>query len=194
MKLLRDIPAHASYIYALALDSQGKLYSSCCDGTINLFEKPLESDDSKKLLECGDDLLSLVVDNDILYCGDDKGVVTTFENGKIKLRFNLVEEVKSLAVMNKYIYSIRDNDLTITECLEGKSKKPAFNRAITDLLSVVGVLEKYVTKATIPGKSPVILFDNKSLICILTREGTGFKILRNDPKALYKVLATTEVK
>lgn len=180
MKLLRDIPAHASYIYALALDSQGKLYSSCCDGTINLFEKPLESDDSKKLLECGDDLLSLVVDNDILYCGDDKGVVTTFENGKIKLRFNLVEEVKSLAVMNK--------------CLEGKSKKPAFNRAITDLLSVVGVLEKYVTKATIPGKSPVILFDNKSLICILTREGTGFKILRNDPKALYKVLATTEVK
>jgi hypothetical protein len=86
-------------------------------------EKPLESDVSKLLLQCTDELETLFVASlegeadDVLFSGDDKGIITKWIEGKLICKYNMVEEVRGLAIENKNMYSIRDRDLTITEVI-----------------------------------------------------------------------------
>lgn len=98
----------------MAIDSKGRLYSSGCEGTIKYFENPTESSEGKELLRCEDEIESLCCDEEILYSGDNTGLVTMWVDKKIKFKFNLVEEVKSLAVEKDAIYSIRFMDLVVT--------------------------------------------------------------------------------
>lgn len=178
--LKREIAVHESWIYAMAADSHGRIYTSSSDGTIRCLLNPLETDEVKELLKCGDDIESLVVDGkDNLYSGDDKGIVTMWVDHKIKFKFNLVEEVRSLAIQNNYIYSIRENDLTITEVMEG---------------SATG---RYMTKASIPGRSPVALCGSctngvYSNVAIATRDGLGLVFIKNSSKEHFAVQWTKE--
>lgn len=180
LTLKREIAVHDSWIYAMAADSQGRIYTSSSDGTIRCLLNPLQTDEVKELLKCGDDIESLVVDSkDNLYSGDDKGIVTMWVDHKIKFKFNLVEEVRSLAIQNNYIYSIRENDLTITEVMEG---------------SATG---RYMTKASIPGRSPVALCGScsnsvYSNVAIATRDGLGLVLIRNSSKEHFAVQWTKE--
>ncbi|XP_055523637.1 uncharacterized protein LOC129717628 [Wyeomyia smithii] len=180
LSLKKEVAVHEAWIYAMVVDSLGRIYTSSCDGTICCLPDPLQSDDIKELLKCSDEIESLFVDSkDNLWSGDDKGIVTMWVDHKIKFKFNLVEQVRSLAIQNNWIYSIRDNDLTITEVLEG---------------STTG---RYITKASIPGKSPVALcgsscngvFNNVSII---TRDGLGITFIKNNSKENFSVLWTKE--
>lgn len=180
LTLKKEIAVHESWIYAMAADSQGRIYTSSSDGTIRCLPNPLQSDEVKELLKCGDEIESLFVDSkDNLYSGDDKGIVTMWVDRKIKFKFNLVEEVRSLAIQNNIIYSIRENDLTITEVLEG---------------SATG---RYMTKASIPGRSPVALCGSctnavYSNVAIVTRDGHGIIFIKNSTKEHFPVLWTKE--
>lgn len=180
LTLKKEIAVHDAWIYTMAVDSQGRIYTSSSDGTIRCLPNPLQSDEVKELLKCGFEIESLFVDSkDNLYSGDDKGIVTMWVDQKIKFKFNLVEEVRSLAIQNNFIYSIRENDLTITEVLEG---------------SATG---RYMTKASIPGRCPVALcgsctnavYDN---VAIATRDGLGIVFIRNSTKEHFQVLWTKE--
>lgn len=165
----------------MAVDSQGRIYSSSADGTIRSLANPLQSDKVEELLKCSDDIESLFVDSkDNLYSGDDKGIITMWVDRKIKFKFNLVEQMRSIAVQNNFIYSIRDNDLTITEVLEGSSTG------------------RYITKASIPGKCPVTLCGSyanttNSHVTIVTRDGLGVVCIKNNSKEHFPVLWTKEV-
>lgn len=180
LTLVKEIAVHEAWIYAMAVDSLGRIYTSSCDGTIRCLLTPLQSDEVKELLKCSDDIESLFVDSkDNLYSGDDKGIITMWVDHKIKFKFNLVEQVRSMAIQNNFIYSIRDNDLTITEVLEG---------------SATG---RYMTKATIPGKCPVALCGAcsngvYSNIAIVTRDGLGITFIKNTSKEHFPVLWTKE--
>ncbi|KAL9693880.1 hypothetical protein quinque_013165 [Culex quinquefasciatus] len=164
----------------MAVDSQGRIYSSSADGTIRSLADPLQSDKVEELLKCSDDIESLFVDSkDNLYSGDDKGIITMWVDRKIKFKFNLVEQMRSIAVQNNFIYSIRDNDLTITEVLEGSSTG------------------RYITKASIPGKCPVTLSGSyanttNSHVTIVTRDGLGVVCIKNNSKEHFPVLWTKE--
>lgn len=181
LTLKKEIAVHEAWIYAMAADSQGRIYTSSSDGTIRCLPNALQSDEVKEMLKCGDDIESLFVDSkDNLYSGDDKGIVTMWVDQKIKFKFNLVEEVRSLAIQNNFIYSIRENDLTITEVMEG---------------SATG---RYMTKASIPGKSPVALCGSctngavYSNVAITTRDGLGIVYIKNSTKEHFAVLWTKE--
>lgn len=178
--LKKEVAVHEAWIYAMAVDSQGRIYSSSADGTIRSLADPLQSDKVEELLKCSDDIESLFVDSkDNLYSGDDKGIITMWVDRKIKFKFNLVEQMRSIAVQNNFIYSIRDNDLTITEVLEGSSTG------------------RYITKASIPGKCPVTLCGSyanttNSHVTIVTRDGLGVVCIKNNSKEHFPVLWTKE--
>ncbi|XP_055613432.1 uncharacterized protein LOC129759896 [Uranotaenia lowii] len=180
LTLKKEIAVHEAWIYAMVVDSKGQIYTSSCDGTIRCLINPIQSDEVKELLKCSDEIESLFVDNkDNLYSGDDKGIITMWVDQRIKFKFNLVEEVRSMAIQNNFIYSIRDNDLTITEVLESSN---------------VG---RYMTKACIPGKCPVALCgpcENSvnSNVAIATRDGLGLTLIDNNKKNSFSVLWTKE--
>ncbi|XP_055615538.1 uncharacterized protein LOC129761790 [Toxorhynchites rutilus septentrionalis] len=180
LTLKKEIDVHEAWIYAMAADSRGRIYTSSCDGTIRCLENPLQSDAVKELLKCSDEIESLFVDSrDNLYSGDDKGIITMWVEHRIKFKFNLVEQVRSMAIQNNFIYSIRDNDLTITELLEGSSTG------------------RYITKASIPGKCPVVLCGTRSNgaysnVAIVTRDGLGVTFIKNNNKEQFPVLWTKE--
>lgn len=182
LTLKKEIAVTDAWIYAMAADSQGRIYTSSSDGTIRCLPNPLQSDEVKELLKCGDEIESLFVDSkDNLYSGDDKGIVTMWVDQKIKFKFNLVEEVRSMAIQDNFIYSVRDNDLTITEVLEG---------------SATG---RYMTKASIPGRCPVTLCGSctnavHSNVAIVTRDGLGIVCIKNSTKEYFPILWTKEVR
>lgn len=180
LTLKKEIAVHEAWIYTMAADSKGRIYTSSSDGTIRCLPNPLQSDEVKELLKCRDEIESLFVDSkDNLYSGDDKGIVTMWVDHKMKFKFNLVEQVRSMAIQNNFIYSIRENDLTITEVLEG---------------SATG---RYMTKASIPGRCPVALCGSctnaaYSNVAIVTRDGLGLVYIKNSTKEHFPVLWTKE--
>ncbi|XP_050070629.1 uncharacterized protein LOC126558628 [Anopheles maculipalpis] len=181
LRLEKELTPHEGYIYAMAVDSKGQLYTSSSDGTIKCLTNPVASDECKELLKCNDEIECLFVDlKDNLYSGDDKGIITMWIDQRIKYKFNVVEQVRSMAIQNNIIYSIRDNDLTVTEIIEGSASG------------------RFMTKASIPGRCPVLLcggctdegvYNN---VAILTRDGLGIVMIRNSKKEQYPVIWTKE--
>lgn len=179
LNLKKTLNIHEAYIYAMAITPNGKLYSSSCDGTIKYLNNPLESDESKELVKCEmDEIECLVFENNSLYSGDDKGVVTLWENDRIVFKFNLIEQVKSLAVEDNRIYTVRDLDAVVTEVMPGKSGK-------------------YSTKATVPGRAPLALVGpivdgRRSYLIFAARNGKGFTATKNLPMQQYATAWTME--
>ncbi|XP_058980404.1 E3 ubiquitin-protein ligase TRAF7-like [Musca domestica] len=172
LNLVKSVDAHESYIYALAVNSKGKLYSSSCDGCVKFMQPPY--DKVEELLRCDDVIQSMYCEGDVLFTGDDKGVVSNWENDKMIFKYNLVEEVKSLAAEKGWIYTVRDLDMVISEIVQGKSGK-------------------YVTKAVLPGKSPLCLVTSTDdgrhkYIAVADRTGKGFFIASNSMADRFKVL------
>uniref|UniRef100_A0A1L8E506 Putative myosin heavy chain kinase b n=1 Tax=Nyssomyia neivai TaxID=330878 RepID=A0A1L8E506_9DIPT len=161
----REITAHEALIYAMTLDSRGRLFTSSTDGLVKIFENPRSVEFSQELMKSFDELLCVVAVGDDIYTGDDQGVVTWFVDRKIKFMYNLVEEVKSLAVEGNLIYTIRDNDCVITEKTDLKTGK-------------------FATKRVLPGKSPMIICGletngTKPWLVFCTRDGKGVTVIDN---------------
>lgn len=138
LKFVREITVHRDYILALAATSTNVLYASSRDGSTRCFSSPLENDHNEVILQTiADDITQLVVVNDVLFSGDDKGIVTKWYHNKVESQYNLLEEIKSMYVENDYLYIARDSDAVVTDIKPG--------------------LMNYTTKATIPGRAPLTL-------------------------------------
>lgn len=99
LELVKEINAHESYIYAICANSTGVIYTSSADGTIKYFENPLTDSDGNVLMKTDhDEIISLICVDDVIYSGDDKGIVIKWIDNKIAFKYNLVEEVRSLVV------------------------------------------------------------------------------------------------
>lgn len=140
-------------------------------------EKPLETDTHSVILQHENEIEALFVDeNLIFYCGDSKGGVTSFSNGKFMYTINIVEAVKSLYVEKELFYTLLNLDLSIHEVRE---------------------TGKYCMKASIPGKFPVTLFGSKDdgrskYIAILTRDGKGITIVKNGLDEKFETLTVKQ--
>lgn len=164
--LVKDIEAHESYIYAMTVNSKGRLYSSSCDGTIKYFENPLESDQHTVLMRTEhDEIAALYCVDEVLYSGDDKGVVIRWVDNKITFKYNIVEEVRSIFVEHTWLYTARDLDAVVTDLLGSKTGQ-------------------YATIGTIPGRAPLALIgpteaDRRKYLVFITRDGKGIELHRN---------------
>lgn len=166
MKLVKEIAAHKDYVLALAVNSLDQLYSSSRDGTLQFFKNPEWKHNHPEVLlqTVLDDVTALCCVDEILYSGDDKGIVTKWYHNKVGCQYNILEEVKSISVENTNLYTARDSDAVITDI------KP-------------GVMN-YSTKATIPGRAPLVLFGplvdgHKKYLAFITRDGKGITLVKN---------------
>lgn len=164
---MRTVNAHDAYIYCMAVNEHGKLYSSSCDGQVKYMLPPYEDGDVQELFRCDDAIQSMYCDGAVLYTGDDKGVVTTWSNDRMLFKYSLVEEVKSLAGEQNLIYTVRDLDVVISLIVQGKSGK-------------------YSNKAVLPGKSPLTLLGpmvegKRSFLAFPDRSGMGLQLVHNLP-------------
>lgn len=161
----------------MAINSKGKVYSSCCDGSVKFMQPPY--DKAEELFRCDDVVQAMYCEGDILYTGDDKGVVSNWENDKMLFKYNLVEEVKGLAAEQEWIYTVRDLDVVISQVVTGKSGK-------------------YSTKAVIQGKSPLCLLGpmedgRHKYVAFPDRTGKGLTLIHNTPNEKFKVIWDTPV-
>lgn len=173
MNLIKSVDAHESYIYALAINTKGKLYSSSCDGCVKFMQTPY--DNVEELFRCDDVVQSMYCEGDILYTGDDKGIVCNWENDKMLFKYSLVEEVKSLSAEQDLIYTVRDLDVVISRVVSGKSGK-------------------YSTKAVMPGKSPLCLLgpldaeNRHKYLVFADRTGKGMTFVNNTPDEKFHII------
>ncbi|XP_055903402.1 F-box/WD repeat-containing protein lin-23 [Eupeodes corollae] len=165
LNLVKTLDMHESYIYSIAFNKSGKLYSSSCDGCVKYINDPVNNEQIEELVRCDDSINSMYCDGDLLYTGDEKGVVTKWENDKMLFKYNIVEEVKSLAVEGTLIYTARDLDVVVSDAMPGKSGK-------------------YSTKAVFPGRAPLTLLgemveNKRSYIAFTDRTGRGLVLAKN---------------
>ncbi|XP_034660274.1 uncharacterized protein LOC117896237 [Drosophila subobscura] len=171
LQLLDTVNAHDAYIYCMAVNEHGKLYSSSCDGHVKFMLPPYGDASVEDLFRCDDSIQAMYCDGSVLYTGDDKGVVTTWSNDRMLFKYNLVEEVKSLAGEERLIYTVRDLDVVVSLTVDGKSGK-------------------YSNKAVIPGKSPLTLLGpmvegKRSFIAFPDRTGMGLQLVNNLPQQQF---------
>ncbi|XP_030371116.1 uncharacterized protein LOC115621569 [Scaptodrosophila lebanonensis] len=171
LQLLGTVNAHDAYIYCLTVNDHGKVYSSSCDGLVKYMLPPYEDASVQELFRCDDAIQAMYCDGAILFTGDDKGVVTTWSNDRMLFKYNLVEEVKSLAGEQQLIYTVRDLDVVISVVVEGKSGK-------------------YSNKAVLPGKSPLTLLGpvvegKRTYLAFPDRTGMGLQLVNNLPQMKF---------
>ncbi|XP_036672788.3 F-box and WD repeat domain-containing 11-A [Drosophila suzukii] len=174
LQLLATVNAHEAYIYCMAINQHGKVYSSSCDGQVHFMLPPYGDEAVQELFRCDNAIQAMYCDGTVLYTGDDKGVVTTWTNDRMLFKYNLVEEVKSLAGEQKLIYTVRDLDVVVSQVADGKSGK-------------------YSNKAVIAGKSPLSLLGplvdgKRSYLAFPDRSGMGLQLVNNLPQQQYTQL------
>lgn len=179
LQLIKDVPAHSAYIYAMTINSKGWVYSSSCDGTVKCFPNVLNSNNSEVIYQSNcDDIISICCnEDDIIYFGDDKGVVSQVVNSKIENQYDLVEEVKAIAINVQTLYTARNTDAVITELKNGKKTH-------------------FTTRAVIPGRAPLALIgpvENglRRWLIFTSRDGKGVSLVQNGCK--WPVLWTKDV-
>lgn len=181
LKLIKDIPAHEAHVYALAINGNGELYSSSCEGTIKYFKDPIKSNDGEVIFRAkNEEICSLFCSDDgILYSGDDKGIVTKFVDNKADVMYNLVEEIKSMAVEKNHLYTARDLDAVVTELLPGTKGSYGLKATVEGRapLAVVGPIEdgrsKYLVFTTRDGKGVTLVRNGKSYPVIWRKDVSG---------------------
>lgn len=104
MKFTRENAVQKDYaIISMAVTDQKQLYTTGRDGTLRFYRRPWSHDTNDILLQTAmDDVTSLFVYDQILYSGDDKGIVTKWYHNQVGTQYNVMEEVKSMAVEGAY--------------------------------------------------------------------------------------------
>lgn len=167
LRLLQSISVHDAYIYALAISASGDLYSSSCDGVLKVTRPPYDGQQpSRELMSSENAVQSMYWNDGILYTGDDIGVVSTWQNDQLLFMYNLVEEVKSMAAENAWIYTVRDLDVVVTQIVPSKSGK-------------------FANRMVLPGRAPLILLGSKidnnkhQYLAYADRTGKGLILTEN---------------
>lgn len=88
-------------VLCLSVSDHKQLYSSARDGTLRFFRRPWSHDNNDILLQTVmDDITAMTLsrNTNTLYSGDDKGIVTKWYHNQVGCQYNVLEEVKSMAV------------------------------------------------------------------------------------------------
>lgn len=196
LKFVREIPVHKDFpVIAIVVNGHKQLYSCGRDGSLRYFRRPWSHDNNDILLQTVmDDVTSLYIENDVLFSGDDKGIVTKWYHNQVGAQYNVAEEVKSMAVEENNLFTVRESDVVVTD--------------------ITPHMMSQVTKGTVPGRAPLILIGTqkpvipdsvpmgrrasyvpeickiKKYIVSATRDGKGLVVSNNFTP--YKTIATKE--
>lgn len=106
-----------------------------------------------------------------------------WHDNKIKMKYNLVEEVRSFAVQNELLYTVCDKDVAITALM---------NSTAPDSTG------KYTNRAILPGRAPLYLFGPEEngiskYLVFATRDGKGLILINNSTNPKFNTIWTKEV-
>ncbi|KAJ9594124.1 hypothetical protein L9F63_014440 [Diploptera punctata] len=165
LKLEKEFQAHESVVYHIAA-SDDTLYSCSNDGTIKAWS--LDTLKHKKtLLQYNDEVARLYFIEGKLYSGDDKGILTIWEDDTLSRQFGLVEEIRDFKVFQNFVYAVRDRDMCIHELIGGNKGR-------------------YVTRISLEGCSPIALVGNK--LCFANRAACDICVHDNNKTSGFKQL------
>lgn len=104
LKFGREIAIHKDFpVLALVVNDHNQIYSSGRDGSLRYYRRPWSHDHNDIMLQTVmDDVTCLFIYDNTLYSGDDKGIVTKWYHNQVGCQYNVMEEVRSLAVEGKY--------------------------------------------------------------------------------------------
>lgn len=178
LNLMSELVAGESWLYAIAVSDTGKVYVGSNDGSLRIVADPLKDKESKKVLECREEILSVCCDKNKVYCGDDKGVVSAFEDDKFISRIETSESCNGLKVEDNFIFTIRDKDLSV------------------NTMTTTKLLASLTNRTVIPGRAPIDLFGpvvngHHSYIVLPYRGGKGFVVLYNSIEKKFGNCAET---
>ncbi|XP_973588.2 uncharacterized protein LOC662397 [Tribolium castaneum] len=151
LKFLKEVQAHPCSIFSITANDN-TIYSCSNDGTVKGWE--LETLKEKKLfLEDKEvEFWRVKHDKGVLYIGDDQGNLRIYKNCETFYgSINVAIPVKDLAIKDNLIFAAKDNDVIVTD-LHLQGEKPQFG-----------------IKATIMGRGPLALVDDKAIF--MSREG-----------------------
>lgn len=156
-------PAHAVQLFALAAGG-GAVYSSSNDGSIRVWSA--KGDKITEIPVPGADVSVLHVSGNELYTGDEAGTVKVYEDNTEKAMYNVLEEVKDLALSAPFLFTVRDLDVTVTEI------KPDESRT------------RFVTRHTMEGRAPLRLA-GPHLLC-MARGGNNLALHDSSVSTVFK--------
>ncbi|XP_046406533.1 myosin heavy chain kinase B [Ischnura elegans] len=153
LSLIGSVPAGSYSVYDIVYHNDS-LYTCSYDGKISIWSPPKSGDTewaAKAVLEGHmEGVRRMRFSGDVLYSGDEQGVVIEWINDEKKRIFNILEEIWDLWVIDTTMYTVRDKDISITEI---KAKNT------------------FSSKGTLEGRGPMCLIDDH-IYCI-TRDGMG---------------------
>lgn len=167
LQFQRDIPIHKDFaVLAFDANLQNHLYTSGRDGSLRYFRVPWRSNNNDVLVQAvAADVTALFCVGNLLYSGDDKGIINRWYNNRVSCQLNVMREVKSIAVDGNNLYTCSEKDVVFTDL------KP-------------DIEDEDNTKATIPGRNPMILFgpkvnNHQDYLIFLTRDGKGINVVNS---------------
>ncbi|RZC32155.1 hypothetical protein BDFB_008895 [Asbolus verrucosus] len=150
LKLLQEVQAHPCSVYCVTANDD-TLYSCSNEGAVKSFD--LETLQEKQTLIREDDteFWRILHCNGVLYIGDDQGNVRLYKNEKFYGSINVAIPVKEMLVKDNLLFTSKDNDVIVTD-LRLQGEKPQFG-----------------IKATIVGRGPLAVLDDKTIF--MNRDG-----------------------
>ncbi|CAH0390333.1 unnamed protein product [Bemisia tabaci] len=148
LKLITSFQAHPVNVYSAAILND-TIYSCSNDGTIQSWDA---NDFQKKktiFQDSTSDTTKLHVSGGKLFSGSDQGVVQAWENDELSGRYETMEEIWDLLVIENTLYTARCLDVVVTEMKPGSKSSCS-------------------VRGTIEGHSPIRRLGD--LICFLSRD------------------------
>lgn len=88
-------------VLCMVVNEHKQIYTSARDGTLRFFRRPWSHDHNDVMLHTVmDDVTAIALsrNTNTLYSGDDKGIVTKWYHNQVGCQYNVIEEVRGLAI------------------------------------------------------------------------------------------------
>ncbi|CAH2259276.1 uncharacterized protein LOC120624689 [Pararge aegeria] len=162
--------AHAVQLFALSAN-YGKVYSTSNDGGIRIWTS--EGDKVSELPAPNADIESICLHEKYVYAGDEQGNIYVYENNSLIAQYNVLEEVKDIAISPPLMFTVRDLYVTVTEIKPEQSK------------------DRFTTLHVMEGRAPLRV-SGKHLV-VTSRGGNNIQLHDIDLDSKFKKLHEVKV-
>ncbi|XP_018579199.1 uncharacterized protein LOC108917198 [Anoplophora glabripennis] len=180
VKKVAEVTAHPCSVFSLA-GSDDYLYSCSNEGTIKTFDLNTLKEISTVVKDEKTEYWKLFYADGFLYSGDNLGNIVVWKHGKELGETNILEPIKDLAVSGKFLFTVKDSDMVVTELhLDNVRLDEEHKRQI-----------QFGTRAVHMGRYPVALIGKKYAACA-DRDGKEIVIIENNEKTNFKQFTKIE--
>ncbi|XP_045445488.1 uncharacterized protein LOC123653542 [Melitaea cinxia] len=162
--------AHAVQPFAITA-SEGKVYSASNDGGVRVWT--LNGDKIAEYSASEADIGSLSVSGKYVYTGDELGNIYVYEQNELIAKYNVLEEVKDIAISPPFMFTARDLYVTVTEVKPDQSK------------------DRFITQHVMEGRAPLRMCG--SYLVVTSRSGNSIQLHNASLDTKFKKLHEVKV-